>query len=308
MRTITTAILLLLLATCPAQAGVPETVAVGVDTSNLASKIAAEIQDSIAVHVLNGLGEVLSNVARTKVQLVPISDANIVGQIRNCDSTACLQEIAKTEGLDLVIRVKVQPKKASKKGKPSYVISLIAVRPAPERDAWNEKSDCADCGSSEINHMASLVAGSIAERIKIDAPPPKTPPVPVPVPPVAAVKPAVPPRATIVSPPSHAKPQEEAWSVPRYVSGSVLGAGLVLVGVGGYLLHINGRGTCTLAASQWQCPEVRTTSTVGTAMIVGGSIAAVGGIAGMFLLAPSSGDSRSAKGFDGFSISLRGTY
>jgi hypothetical protein len=314
MRTITTAILILLLANHPARAGVPRTVAVGIDTSTLSPKIATEIQDGVADRVLYGLGEVFSNTARTRIQLVPITDAKVEGQIRDCDSDACLQDIAQSGIADLVVQVKVQVKKAAKKGKSDYGVFLIVARAYPEREAWRDQSDCKKCGIPEIKLMSSLVAGDIADRIKIDfqppkATPPKAAPAPTPLPPVAAVRPAVPPpRATIVSPPSHAKPQEEAWSVPRYVSGSVLGAGLVLVGVGGYLLHINGRGTCDLAAAQWQCQQVRTTSGVGTAMVIGGSIVAAGGLAGMFLLAPSSGDSRSAKGFDGFSISLRGTY
>ena len=229
MRTITTTLLILFLANHPARAGVPETVAVGVDTSNLALQIAAEIQDSIATHVLHGLGEVLSNVARTRIELIPIPDAKVEGQIRDCDSEACLQNIALSATADLVVRVKVQAKKAAKaakKGKSDYVISLIVARAYPAREGWRDQSDCKDCGVAEIKHLASLIAGSIAEKIKIDAPPPpKVTPAPAPLPPVAAVRPAAPPpRATIVSPPPPAKPQQEAWSVPSYVSGSILGA------------------------------------------------------------------------------------
>ena len=128
MRTITTAIMLVLLASLPARAGVPEIVAVGVDTGNLTGKIATEVQDSITSHVLNGLGEVLSNTVRAKIQLIPVTDPNIIGKIRSCDSASCLQEVAQSATVaDLVVRVKVQAKKSTKKGKPDYVVSVNAA-------------------------------------------------------------------------------------------------------------------------------------------------------------------------------------
>ncbi len=307
MRTITTAILILLFASHPARAGVPESVAIGIDTSSLPSKIAAEIQDSIAVHVLNGLGEVLSSVARTKVQLVPISEAKVEGQIRDCDSDACLQNIAQSTTADLVVRVKVQANKAAKKGKSDYVVSLIVARTYPERGAWRDQSDCKNCGIAEIKHLASLVAGSIAERIKIDAPSPKVAPTPAPVPRVAVVKPVAPPRATIVSPPSPS-PREEKWSMPRYVSGTVLAGGLVLAGVGGYLLRINGRGTCDLASPERLCTRTYDTGAVGTGLAVGGGLVALGGLAGLLFFGPDADSTHVALSVTGSSISIAGGF
>jgi hypothetical protein len=305
MRTITTAILILLFASQLARAGVPETVAIGVDTGNLDPKIATEIQDGIAVRVLNGLGEVFSNITRTRIQLVPIPDAKVDGQIRDCDSDACLQDIAQNGIADLVVRVKVQAKKAAKKGKSDYVVSLIVARAYPAREVWRDQSDCKKCGIPEIILIASLVAGDIAEKIKIDAPPP---PAPVPQPPVVAVAPAVPPPALILGPPSPAKPAQEAWSVPRYLSGSVLGAGLILVGVGGYLLHLNGQGTCDLATPKEHCPNKYNTKGLGLGLVTGGGIVAVAGFVGLTFYAHQDANTNLAVSFNGSSISVSGAY
>jgi hypothetical protein len=306
MRTITTAILILLLASYPAQAGVPETVAIGVDTSNLDPKIAAEIQDSIPVYAWNGLRDGLSKVAKTKVQLIPISEAKIVEQIQNCDSEACLQDVAQSASADLVVRVKVQTKKASKKRKPEYVISLIVVRALPGRDAWQDKSDCKDCGSSEINHMASLVAGSIAEKIKIDVPPPPkaTPPV---SPPIATLPQPIPPPASIMNPPPVAKEPSE-WYVPRYLSISALGGGAALIVTGIVLRKIDGDGSCTLPANKQECSMVYSTGGLGTGLIWGGGAAMLGGLAGLLFFGPSSENSHVAVGFSGSSLLVGGAF
>ena len=304
MRTITTAILILLLAGHAAQAGVPQTVAIGVDTSNLSPKIAAEIQDSIATHVLHGLGEVLSNVARTRIEFIPIPDAKVEGQIRDCDGETCLQNIAQSATVDQVVRVKVQAKKAAKKGQSDYVVSLIVARAYPEREGWRDQSDCKNCGIAEIKHMASLVAGSIAEKIKIDAP---LPPAPVPPPPLVAVAPAVPPPATILGPPSPA-PREEQWSVPRYLSATVFAGGAALVVTGIYLLHIDGQGRCDVTPPQRQCSQIHGTNNLGTGFIVGGGIAAAAGVVGFMFFGPTTVSSHVAVGFTASSILVRGAF
>ena len=272
MRTITTTILILLLAGHAAQAGVPQTVAIGVDTSNLSPKIAAEIQDSIATHVLHGLGEVLSNVARTRIEFIPIPDAKVEGQIRDCDGETCLQNIAQSATVDLVVRVKVQAKKAAKKGQSDYVVSLIVARAYPEREGWRDQSDCKNCGIAEIKHMASLVAGSIAEKIKIDAP---LPPAPVPPPPLVAVAPAVPPlRPTIVKSPPPAQEGSRLWPWLTVGAGGVLAVTSVVLWTQSGNEHdcmaVAGRDPCRKKTVSW--PAATVTGGLGLAGLVTGVI------------------------------------
>jgi len=312
MRTITTAILILLFASQLARAGVPETVAIGVDTSNLDPKIATEIQDGIAVRVLYGLGEVFSNIARTRIQLVPITEAKVDGQIRDCDSDACLQDIAQSGIADLIVRVKVQAKKAAKKGKSDYVVSLIVARAYPAREVWRDQSDCKKCGISEIILIASLVAGDIADKIRIDVPPPPNAAAPAPAPPpvpVAGLTPAVPPlRPTIVSPPPPPPAQESSWSLPRYLSVAAVGLGLATVGTGIYVLHINGQGTCDLGSPKEACPKIHGTKKLATGLLVGGGAAALGGLVGIIIFAHRAGDTNMAVGFNGSLLSLSGGF
>jgi hypothetical protein len=307
MRTITTAIMLVLLASLPARAGVPEIVAVGVDTGNITGKVATEIQDGITGHILNGLSEVLSNIVRAKVQLIPVTDPNIIGKIRNCDSTTCLQELAQSTSVaDLVVRVKVQAKKSPKKGKPDYVISVGAARALPDADTWFEKSECNDCGSPEIKHMASLLAGAIAEQMKIRVSPPKATPAPAPLPPVVVEKPTPPPALLVKSPPP--APKNDEWYVPHYLSVPVLVGGVALIGTGLYLRHLDGQSRCDLTPPQKQCSEIRESKGVGTGLIVGGGIAAAAGFVGLVFFGPPTASSRVAVGFTSSSILVRGAF
>jgi hypothetical protein len=155
-----------------------------------------------------------------------------------------------------------------------------------------------------------LLASTIAERITFDALPAKAAPPPAlpkasaqPEPmPVTIVNPPLP--VTIVNPPLPAPTPE--WHVPRPLSIAALAGGVVLIGTGIYLLHIDGQGTCNLASGQSQCPQVHATGALGTGMIVGGSLAALGGLTGLIFFGPSMANTQ--VGFSGSSISVRGVF
>ncbi|HEX7508982.1 MAG TPA: hypothetical protein VF550_19570 [Polyangia bacterium] len=318
MRIAPIAALLLVLSSHRAFAAAPSTVAVAVDASDLSPKLAGEVEDGMAFAVLSGLAEVFSNLVRARVDLTPVSDATIVAQVRDCGGIECLEDLARSAGVDLVVQVNVQAKqsskrasrKASQKVKPDHAVSMIVARDAPERYAWREKTNCQGCNASEIKHMASLLASTIAERITFDALPakaalpstlPKALAQPAPMP-VTIVNPPLP--VTIVNPPlPDPKPE---WHVPRPLSIAALAGGLVLIGTGIYLRHIDGQGTCNRASGQSQCPQLHSTGALGTGMIVGGSLAALGGLTGLIFFGPSIANTQ--VGFTASSISLRGVF
>jgi hypothetical protein len=103
MRTLATAISLLLPTNHPAQAEPPATLAVAVDTSNLTPKLATELPNKIGLHVLNRLEKALSNAYRTRIHLSPVSDADAVAAIMACETSPCLQNIAQGGVADLVV-------------------------------------------------------------------------------------------------------------------------------------------------------------------------------------------------------------
>jgi hypothetical protein len=305
MRIISTAALLLVLAAPRVFAGAPSTVAIGVDTTTLGRKIADDLQDGLGQEVVNGLTEVFSNVVKAKVQLTPVSDPSLLAQVRDCEGAECLQELAKSAPVDLVVQLKVQAKKATKKGKGDYTISMAVARAAPARDAWREKTDCQACTGGDVKHMASLLASSIADHINLEV----TPPVPEPAPviPVVTPPPAPPPPAPpeVVATPAAPEP---AFYVPRALSIAVLAGGVALAGSGVYLLHLNGRGTCELAANERQCPDLYDTAGMGTGLVIGGGAAVVAGLVGLIFFPPTARTANLAFGLNASSMAIRGTF
>jgi hypothetical protein len=289
--------LLLLLAGSRAFAEGPNAVAIGVDATIPGDKNPAEFRSGVVARVMAGFDSF-------KLDLSAVSDPRIVEQARTCEGASCLQDLARSADLALVVQVRIQAKKAAKKGKLDYSISMLVARETPDRNSWREKVACSDCDASEAKQQVFLLAGTIGERIKSESP--KTAPHPVAValptpppvvPPVVAPNPVNPPPAT-----------DSSWSVPRYVSGSVLGAGLVAAGIGAYLVHLNGRGTCDVVAPKEQCPDRYKTTGLGYGLVAGGGVAAIGGLLGLLLLGPPADGAGLAVGFDGSSLSVSGAY
>jgi len=313
MRIPTIVVLLLAFAGQRAFAGTPSTVAIAVDTNSLAPKIAVEVQDGAVTHVLTGLGQVLSTLLATDITLTPVSESKTLDQVLECESIECLQDLAQSAKVDLVVQVRVRAKqtakRVSKRVKADYFVSMIVARSFPDRDAWVEKTDCQACEASEIKHTASLLASTIAERIKVK----KTPPAPVVeaapiVAPVAVAPPAPPPPAPEVKSPSAAPSHAPEWYVPTYLSLTELAGGVLLIGSGIYLIHINGQGTCDRAAPKDLCARRYKTETVGIGLAAGGGLAALAGLVGLIAFSPSDGPSHMALNITGSSISLSGGF
>jgi hypothetical protein len=310
MRILITASVLLAFASQQAFAETPSTVAIAVDTNSLGPKLAAEVQDGIVTHVLTGLTEAMSHLASTNIAMTPVSDSRTLDQILECEGIECLQDLAQSAKVDLVIQVRVsakQTKKAAKRAKPDYLVSMVVARPAPDRDAWSEKTVCQACEASEIRHAASLLASMIAERIKI----PKTLPAPAheaaPAPAPVTTAPPAPQPALQASPPPVA-PAPEGRYVPTALSVTALAGGAVLIGSGIYLIHIHGQGTCDLTAAKDLCSRRYKTQNAGIGLVAGGGLAALGGLAGLFFFSPSTGSTPLALNITGSSISVSGGF
>jgi len=302
MRTFFTTALLLLLASSRTFAAAPGKVAIAVDTSSLKPKLAKELQDGIASEVATGLGEVLSSLLKTRVELAVVPDVKVTQQVMDCQDAECLEDLAQTAKVDLVAQVKVLAKKRARRGKRSYTISMIVAQGDPNRQAWNEQSECKACGSGDIKHMASLLASTIAERIDLRAT--RTAPPPAPKPVVVAPPPPPPSPPPVVSTPA---PKPVRY-IPRALSISAMVGGAALAGTGIYLLSRNGEGTCDPAAGQRECERVYDTKAFGTTLLVGGGAAIVGGLVGLVFFPPVASSSRVALGFTGNSISVRGAF
>jgi len=306
MRISAIAALLLMLAGPRALAEMPNTVSIAANTSDINPKIADEVQSGLANEILYGLGEVFSNLAKVRVELTQVSAPKIAMRIQECKDAECLEDVAKSAGVDLVVQVRVQTKKALRKGKPEYVISMAVARDVPARDVWREKANCPGCTASEIKHMASLLASTIADQIKIDVPPAAAVLAPRPyVPPRAAPAPA-PVSAPVLAPaPPAEKPR---WHVPRYLSVAAIVGGAALIATGAYLIHLDGQGTCDLTPPQEHCPERHKTQGLGIGFVAGGGLAALGGLAGLIFFPPQVGGTNVAVGFGASSLSIAGAF
>jgi hypothetical protein len=296
MRTLFLAVLLL--AGGSAFAATPDTIAIAIDTGTLNPKIATEIRDGIAAQILAGLRE-------NKIDLAPITDADVLGEAVDCAGPPCLEGIARFSRLALIAQVQVRAKKSDRKGKLDYTVAILVARAVPEPQSWRDTSACPGCAPEGVKDVVFLLASTLGERIAADVR--KLPPAPAPVQsrPVASARPTPPP-ATIAKPPLPAR--EPDWFVPPYLSASVLAGGAVLAGGGVYLLHLNGKGTCDLAAAKKLCTRSYDTKAIGAGLLVGGGLALLGGVAGLVFYGPNTDGSHLALSFTGSSISVSGGF
>jgi len=300
--------LLLFFAGSQAHAALPNSVAIAVDTSSLGRKAADEIQDGAAAQILAGL-------AAANMNLAPASDEGVVTQAQNCESADCLQALAKSAQLDLVVQARVLGKKAARRGKLDYVVSMTVARPDRAPEAWREQTDCQSCDAGETKHMAFLLATLIGERVASEAQPAKPeptvaqPPPPSPAKTMDCPEPAPAPKRQLpIAPPAAPPTTDDNWSMPRSASSAIFALGLVSIGAGIYALHIDGRGTCDLHSGQQACPNIHDTKALGTGLVMGGSVVALGGLASLIFFAPASSSSHLALSWTGSSLSFSGAF
>jgi hypothetical protein len=314
MRILATAILLLGFASQDALAVTRRTVAIAVDSSSLAGKLADDVQESTGPRVLAALAEIMSAPDPIKIDLTLVNEPGTSDRILACAGAECMQDLGQTAGVDLVIKVKVRTKqvstkpakKSAEKAKADYQISIIAVRSAPQRDVWSEKTECLACEAGEIGPAASLLAGAVGEQIKatltLAKPAPEAAPAPAPVP-----KTPPPPTPALESTQAPATPAPDFY-VPKSLSVTALAGGVLLLGSGIYLVHIHGKGTCDLAAQQDLCAQRYRTKNLGIGLIAGGGLATLGGLVGLIFFPPGSSSAPMALDITGSSISLSGNF
>jgi hypothetical protein len=304
MRIISAAAFIFLLVGKPAFAEGPNAMAIAVDATIPGEKNPAEFRSGVATRVIAGFDSF-------KFELSPVADPKIIEKAQACEGASCLQDLAKSADLALAVQVRIQAKKTGKKGKLDYAISVLVARDVPDRNSWREKGNCPVCDATEAKQQVFLIVGTIGDRIQGESQKAKQAQVVSgPVSPALAAAPppagASPPPRDLVGPPPQTA--DSSWSVPRYVSGSVLAGGVVLALAGVYLAHLNGRGTCDLAAPKENCPDKYKTAALGYGLVVGGGIAALGGGIGLALLGPKAANTSLTVGFDGSSISVSGAY
>jgi hypothetical protein len=302
MRIISAAAFIFLLAGKPAFAEGPNAMAIAVDATIPGEKDPMEFRNGVATRVVAGFDSF-------NMGLSPVSDPKIIERARACEGASCLQDLAKSADLALVVQVRIQAKKTAKKGKLDYSISVLVARDVPDRNAWREKGTCPECDYTEAKQQVFLIAGTIGDRIQGESQKAKQTPVvsgPVSSPLVTVPPPAGAPRV-LVNPPQVEK-EPSGWYVPRYLSiaGIIGGAAIIVTGV--VFDSINGKGTCGRSASDGECARTYDTGDLGTGLIVGGSVVAVGGLASLFFLAPNNTSSNLALGLGASSISVRGRF
>jgi hypothetical protein len=288
-----TSIFFLMLLAGPALAGSPS-LAIGTDTSALPAKLASRVQRTINKQVMDGF-------ATAKLGLALHTDKGKSDQIRACPHAICLLDIARGESLDYAVQVTVQ-----KGEKPGTYNILLLVAGRSQQDTWSEKIDCPGCDADEITNMVSLMCTTVGERI-LNAP---RPPAPVttkaePAPVAAKIAPIAPPAPPPPMPVVSVKPEPEFY-IPRLLSVATMTTGLVLVGTGIYLFHLDGEGSCTMEAGQKLCIRTYQTAGWGTGFVVGGGVLALGGLATLLFLGPKT--SSPSVAFTGNGIALLGGF
>jgi len=288
-----------------AHAALAGTVAIAVDTAGVAPAVANEVQSGATTHILTGFSQVLAARALANVSLTPVDDAAARERALGCEDIACLRGLAESAGLDLVVRVRVErapsAKKTRRRAPADYLVSMVAVQPAPNAGGWTESTDCRGCGSSEIKHSASLLASAIAERVGFapdaeEAPAEAAAAPPHPEPPAAPVAAAAraaapPPFETRPSLTSRPLPEQPSRYDPTYLSVTALTGGAVLLGAGLFLLHLDGQGTCEVPDSGELCARRYKTRAVGISLTAAGGVAALGGLVGLVFF-PADRDKR----------------
>ena len=302
MRIISAAAFIFLLVGKPAFAEGPNAMAIAVDATIPGEKNPAEFRNGVATRVIAGFDSF-------KFELSPVADPKIIEKAQACEGASCLQDLAKSADLALVVQVRIQAKKTAKKGKLDYSISVLVARDAPDRNSWREKGTCPECDATEAKQQVFLIVGTIGDRIQGESQKAKQAQVvsgPV-SPPIYAVPPPAVAPPVLVNPPQVRK-EPAGWYVPRYLSISALGGGAALIVTGIVLRKIDGGGTCTLPANKKECSRVYSTGGLGTGLIWGGGAAVLGGLAGLLFLGPSPEDSHVTVGFSGSSLLVGGSF
>jgi hypothetical protein len=260
---------LMVLASQPAFAQRPKSAAVAVDVQGFDAKTTEHLTGSVSLRVVDGF-------AAAKVALVPISNSKLTALVGECVEASCLQEVAKSELLDLVVQVKVQAKKSGKKNRADYDISMMVVRVVPDVFSWREKIGCPGCAASEATNMVSQLATIIGGRIAKETPQEATRPA---LPPTAAEAPDVPPpRPTIIKSSPTAQEKSRLWPWLTVGAGGVLAVTSVVLwtqeGKGHGCVAVAGGEPCREKTVAW--PAATVTGGLGLAGLVAGVIWIVG--------------------------------
>ena len=191
-----------------------------------------------------------------------------------CADAACVRRIGRLRGAGYLVKASVDAMPGSD-SKMTYHLRMEAFAANTGLRIAEKHTACDACDENLAAHLAYLLATEIGRGIadvhrQGDV---RLPPVLATAPPVAEP----PPAATTdraLSPPAGSD-QEHHSSMRRALPWMAVGAGVLALAASVVLISKDGKGTCTLAATDHQCPDVYNTKAQGIAWGVGG-VALVG--------------------------------
>jgi hypothetical protein len=206
-----------------------------------------------------------------------------------CATESCFAELAAQHNVAYVLVLKARGTRDS------YHLAATIYEGKSGTLTSSSEKDCVLCSAPDFVASVRATVASLCQQVM--------PATPEPAPAALSARPETNPIAN--PPPTE---EERPWSVPRYLSLTALVGGAVMIGAGGYLLHIDGKGTCDLVPPQEHCPKKYRTQGLGIGLVAGGSLAALGGLVGLVFFSPQVGDTNLALGFGASSFSSSGAF
>ncbi len=186
-----------------------------------------------------------------------------------CADAACVRRIGQVRGAGYLVKaaVDVTPGSSSKL---TYHLRMEALAASTGQTMAEKHTACDACDESLAAHLGYLLATEIGRAIadahrQGDVRP--SPALAVP-PPLPGLVPLQPPTARYPRP--GIGDQEHRSSARGALPWMAIGAGALALAASVALISKDGKGTCTLATSDHQCPDVYNTKAQGIAWGVGG--------------------------------------
>jgi hypothetical protein len=217
----------------------------------------------------------------------------IGGAIGACADAPCIRAIAQVHRATFVVQASIVSP-AGPDARMTYTLKMEAFTASTGESIAERHTTCDACDESLAAHLGYLLGAEIGHRIAetgrrnaVAAAPtptvtPAVAPAPAPSPPVA-ITPAAAPGLSAPNPRAKAAPAPGADLLSRdlplnqgrsasskVLPGLAIGAGVLALVASAVLLAQDGKGTCTVAAPDRQCPEVYDTKTQGIVSGVAG--------------------------------------
>jgi hypothetical protein len=177
-----------------------------------------------------------------------------------CRDADCRARICEGNEGALVLGARVTADKGSP---PSYKIVVVRYDREHPGTVQQQEDDCSVCTQADvIERLAHIVESMLPPpAVAVVAAPPEPPPV--------------------VVAPAPRRPNRHALLAGAVTNTALLTAGLVMLGVGGGALAINGTGTTKVIAPSTEAPRIYDTRAAGIGLLAAGSVVTVGTLIGL---------------------------